>query len=201
MQKKVAGSIEHLSNLLSQLPGVGERTAQRFAYHICRLEGNKANELAEAICNVQKNVKQCSECCLMAESDPCPICSDTRRDTSRICVVEGSRDAYALESSGSYRGIYHVLGGRLAPLDGIEPKHLNLARLVKRVRKGDVTEIILATNPDMEGDTTASMVRDALEDIKNVSITRLARGLPSGSHLEYANSAMLSEAIEERREL
>ncbi len=201
MKKEPVGSIEHLVDLLSRLPGVGDRTAQRLAYHIGRLGGGAATELADAIRDVQEHVRQCSTCCLLAESDPCHICSDARRDKSCICVVESSRDAYALESSGGYKGLYHVLGGRLAPLDGIEPEHLSVSELIKRVAKGGVEELIIATNPDMEGDTTAAMIRDAVGESGPVKITRLARGLPSGSHLEYANTAMLSEAIDGRREM
>ncbi len=201
MAKTSDGAIERLIGLLSRLPGVGERTAERLAYHIGRLGGKEALALADAIRDVQRNVRQCSVCCLLSESDPCHICAAGGRDTARICVVEASRDAHAIEASGSYNGLYHVLGGRLAPLDGVEPEHLNLAQLGKRIKDTDVKEVILATNPDMEGDTTAAMIKDILAGTEGVSITRLARGLPSGSHLEYANPAILSEALDQRREL
>ncbi len=201
MKTEAEGAIGHLSELLSQLPGVGDRTARRLAYHIGRMEGKKALELARAIRDVQSKVKQCSVCCLLAESDPCHICADGKRDRTRICVVETSRDAYAIENSAGYRGLYHVLGGRLAPLEGMEPEHLSIPALHDRVAKGDIKEVILATNPDMEGDTTATMIKDAMAGIQRVRITRLARGIPSGSHLEYANPAILSEALGERREV
>ncbi len=199
-ENKQNGPIQRLTGLLARLPGVGDRTAQRLAYHIGRMPGGEAAELAGAVREVGETVRPCSVCCLLSESDPCTVCADPERDSSRICVVEGARDAHAIESSGSYRGLYHVLGGRLAPLDGVEPEHLSVAQLVRRVRGGDVREVILATNPDMEGDTTAAMIRDALEGVGGVKLTRLARGLPSGSHLEYANPAMLAEALEGRRE-
>ncbi len=192
--------LNKLSELLSLLPGVGDRTAQRLSYHIGRMPTRDAVALAEAIKAVTENVRQCSVCCLLSQSDPCHICVSPNRDRSRICVVEDSRDAHAIETSGSYKGLYHVLGGRLAPLDGVEPEHLSVEQLLMRIRKGDVEEVILATNPDMEGDTTASMIKDALEGVGDMKITRLARGIPSGSHLEYANAAIVSEALKGRRE-
>ncbi len=201
MNKPKKKPIERLTAHLAELPGVGDRTAQRFAYHIARMSRTDALSLSEAIRDVHEYIKQCSVCCLLSESDPCHICAASNRDRTRICVVEASRDANAIESSGSFKGLYHVLGGRLAPLDGVEPEHLSITQLVKRVKNGSVEEIILATNPDMEGDTTAAMIKDVIEDIENVRVTRLARGLPSGSHLEYANAAVLSQALEERRSI
>ncbi len=186
--------------LLSHMPGVGEKTAERLAYHVLRLSREDALGLADAIREVKDRVRQCSTCYQFSESDPCPVCADPRRDRSTVCVVEEARDAVAIEQSGGYRGLYHVLCGRLAPLDGLEPEDLTVEELVRRVREDGVGEVILATDPDMEGEATALYVRDALEGLP-VKVTRLARGIPSGSQLEYANSAILSDALEGRREI
>jgi len=200
VSKSCSESLVRLTEQLTKLPGVGEKTAERLAYHILRLSMDEAMELARAIRDVKQNVRQCSVCALLSETDPCHVCRDTRRDRAVVCVVEDTRDAMSLENSGGYRGLYHVLGGRLAPLEGIEPEHLTVDRLLQRVQEGEIKEVILATNPDMEGDATALFVRDALRDLP-VKVTRLARGVPSGSHLEYANPAILADALEGRREV
>ncbi len=200
MGKAYSESVVRLRAGLASLPGVGEKTAERLAYHIVRLSTEEALELAQAIRDVKQNLRQCSVCSLLSESDPCPICSDGRRDRTVVCVVEDSPDVAVIEQSGSYGGLYHVLGGRLAPLDGIEPEDLTVDRLLERVRQGEIKEVILATNPDREGDATALFVRDALRGLP-VKVTALARGVPSGSHLEYANAAILADALEGRREL
>jgi len=198
--KLYSESIARLTGMLTKLPGVGAKTAERLAHHIVRLSRQEAMELAEAIREVKDNVRRCSVCFLLSDSDPCPICSDPTRDHSIICVVEDARDAAAIEASGGFRGLYHVLGGRLAPLEGIEPEDLTAGALLGRIKAGEVREVILATNPDMEGDATALFVRDALKALP-VRVTCLARGVPSGSHLEYANAAILADALEGRREL
>jgi recombination protein RecR len=185
--------------LLTRMPGVGEKTAERLAYHILRLSSEEALELADAIREVKQKVKQCSDCFHFSESDPCSICSDPGRDRSTICVVEQSKDVVAMEQTG-YQGLYHVLCGRLAPLEGMEPEDLTVDRLAERVAGGGVEEVILACNADMEGEATALYVGEALEDLP-VRITRLARGLPSGSQLEYANASVLADALEERRQV
>lgn len=201
MAKAYTESIGRLMELLSHMPGVGEKTAERLAYHILRLSAEESLALADAIREVKEKVKQCSACYQFAETDPCAICSDVRRDRSVICVVEEAKDVVSIEHSGSYRGLYHVLCGRLAPLEGIEPDDLTVDRLIERLRSDDeVKEVILATNPDMEGEATALYVREALEGLP-VKVTRLARGIPSGSHLEYADSAILADALEGRREM
>jgi len=192
-------SIARLTAELARMPGVGERTAERLAYHIVRLDPQQAEELVRAIQDVKRSVKQCSVCCLLSESDPCHICSDPRRDRGVICVVEDSRDAATIEATGAFRGLYHVLCGRLAPLDGMEPEDLTVDKLLKRVKAGEAKEVVLATNPDMEGDATAMLVREALAGL-TLRLTRLARGIPTGSHLQYANAAILAEALEQRRE-
>jgi len=186
--------------LLSLMPGVGEKTAERLAYHILRLSNEEAQALADAIREVKDKVKQCSVCYQFAEEDPCAICKDPRRDRSIICVVEQARDIVPIEESEGYRGLYHVLCGRLAPLEGMEPEDLTLEALLRRVRAGEVREVVLATNPDMEGEATALYVREALEGLP-VKVTRLARGIPSGSQLEYANPAILADALAGRQEM
>lgn len=200
MGKAYIQSITHLREQLTKLPGVGEKTAERMAYHIVRLSREEAISLARAIEEVKKNVKQCSVCSLLSESDPCHVCSDDERDHTTVCVVEDTRDATSIEESGEYDGLYHVLCGRLAPLDGMEPDDLTVDKLLERVRQGQIQEVILATNPDTEGDATAMYVREALQGMP-VKITRLARGVPSGSHLEYADAAILADALEGRREI
>ena len=190
-------SIRRLMDELSKMPGVGERTSERLAYHIVRLSREEAMALARAIRDVKETVKQCSICYQLSESDPCHICSDSRRARSLICVVEDAKDAITIERSGSYRGLYHVLCGRLAPLDGIRPRDLTVGKLVARARQPEVKEVILATNPDMEGEATALYVCEALEGVP-VKITRLARGIPSGSQLDYADPAILADALDGR---
>ena len=199
MVRAFSDSIARLTAELARMPGVGERTAERLAYHIVRLDPQQAEELVRAIQDVKRSVKQCSVCCLLSESDPCHICSDPRRDRGVICVVEDSRDAATIEATGAFRGLYHVLCGRLAPLDGMEPEDLTVDKLLKRVKAGEAKEVVLATNPDMEGDATAMLVREALAGL-TLRLTRLARGIPTGSHLQYANAAILAEALEQRRE-
>ncbi|MFW6457284.1 MAG: recombination mediator RecR [Planctomycetota bacterium] len=199
MGKAYIQSISRLREHLTKLPGVGEKTAERMAYHVVRLGRQEALELAGAIRDVKDYVKQCSICSLLSESDPCHVCSDDSRDRSQVCVVEDSRDATAIEESGEYNGLYHVLCGRLAPLDGMEPEDLTVDKLLERVKNEPIEEVILATNPDTEGDATALLVQETLEDT-SVTITRLARGMPSGSHLEYADAAIVGEALEGRRQ-
>jgi len=198
--KAYTESMGRLMELLGLMPGVGEKTAERLAYHILRLSKEEALALSDAIREVKEKVKQCSVCNQFAEVDPCPICADPRRDRAVICVVEDARDVVPIEQSGSYRGLYHVLCGRLAPLEGMEPEDLTVDGLLRRVQSGDVQEVILATNPDMEGEATALYVRQALEGLP-AKVTRLARGVPSGSQLDYANPAILADALEGRREM
>jgi len=191
--------IMRLTAELGRMPGVGERTAERLAYYIVRLKPEQAEALVRSIQDVMRNVKQCSVCCVLSEKDPCHICADDRRDHSVVCVIEDSRDAATIEATGSYRGLYHVLCGRVAPLDGMEADDLTVDRLLERLKDGEIKEVILGTNPDMEGDATALLVREAVGDLP-VRLTRLARGIPSGSHLEYANSSVVADALEQRRE-
>jgi len=195
-----AQSMARLMEQLRELPGVGRKTAERLANHIVRLPEEQAMELASSIREVKETVRQCSTCYQLAESDPCPVCADPQRDRSRICVVETPRDAVKIEESGCYSGLYHVLCGRVAPLDEENPEELTVGELRRRAASDEVKEVILATNPDTEGESTALYVKEALEDLP-VTLTRLARGIPSGSNLEYANAAILGDALEGRKKM
>jgi recombination protein RecR len=193
-----AGAIAHLIQEFSKLPGIGPKTAERLTHHLLGAGRGEALALADALRGISERVRPCRQCFNLTEGELCSICSEARRDPSLICVVEQPRDLAALERAGTYRGLYHVLQGRLAPLDNVGPEQLTLDALVQRVRHGGVREIILATNPTLEGDGTALYISNLL-DGTGVLITRLARGLPSGSVLEFANSQMLADALEGRR--
>lgn len=193
-------SVERLVEALESLPGVGRRTAERLADHLVRAGSEEAMALAVAIRDVKKSVRPCSQCGNFAEVDPCPLCADPRRDRTVLCVVSSVKDLLALERSGAYRGLYHVLGGRVAPLEGVGPEDLALEALVRRVRAGGVAEVILATDSDAEGDMTAHHAVRELQGA-GVKVTRLSRGLPAGSSVEFASPATLGEALEGRREV
>jgi recombination protein RecR len=192
------GVISRLLEELSKLPGVGPKSAERLAHFLLLGDRKNAVSLADALQAVADKVRPCRECFNYTDTELCPICRDPRRDGGIICVVETPRDVGSFERVGSFRGRYHVLGGRLAPLDGMGPDRLTFDALVERVRKGGVREIILATSPTLEGDGTALFASNLLAG-KEVTITRLARGLPSGSSLELANAQMLTDALEGRR--
>ena len=185
---------------LGKLPGIGARTAERLAFHILKTPGPEALALADAIRDVKTNIRPCSRCFNLSEDELCVICGDPRRDHAQICVVEQPRDLLSLEATGSYRGVYHVLMGHIAPLDGIEPEDLTIADLEARVKSGQVEEVLLATNPTVAGDSTSLYIAGCLKGL-GVKITRLARGLPAGGQIEYANRSILSDAINERREM
>jgi recombination protein RecR len=191
-------TVNKLIEELARLPGIGSKTAERLAFHILKSKPADALALAQAISDVKTKIKQCKICYNFAETDTCPICADTRRDKSRICVVEQPKDVIVLEKTGQCRWVYHVLGGHIAPLDGIEPADLTIDKLVERVKAGGIVEIIMATNPNMVGDGTSLYISSLLKGT-GVKITRLARGLATGSTLEYANSRMLSDAITARQ--
>jgi recombination protein RecR len=193
-------SVAQLIEQFMRMPGVGKRSAERLVFHILRMSVAEANALADAVRSAKHNVQHCSRCHRFAQADPCAVCTDQRRDTTRICVVEEPRDAAVIEQSGAYRGLYHVLCGHWAPLEGMEPEHLTIGHLVERVEAEDIEEVILATNPDTEGEATAMYVRQALAEA-SVRVTRLARGMPSGSHLEYANPDILTDALDGRRDM
>jgi recombination protein RecR len=194
-----APSVENLITQLSRLPGIGQRTAQRLTFHLLRVSPDEANALAAAIIEVKERIGFCERCLNLAEGPLCTICTDARRDPSLICVVEDPSDVIALERTHEYRGSYHVLGGALSPIDGIDPEHLRIAELVERVRSGQVSEVLLATNPTMTGEATAAFIADRLRGVTRV--TRLASGLPVGGDLEYADEVTLGRALAGRREM
>jgi recombination protein RecR len=190
--------VARLVDELSKLPGVGRKSAERIAYHLLRVPQAEALALADAIRDVKLNVRHCRVCYNLADGELCAICRDARRDASLLCVVEQPRDLMALEQTGAYRGVYHVLLGRIAPLEGIGPEQLTIGPLVERVRRGGIKEVIMATNPTVEGDGTALYISNLLQEFP-VEITRLARGITSGSVLEFANKEMLIDALDGRR--
>jgi recombination protein RecR len=191
--------VDNLIAQLSRLPGIGTRTAQRLAFHLLRVSKEEAFALADAIREVKERIGFCRECGNLTEEELCSICQDARRDRSVICVVEQPADLLSLERTHEFRGVYHVLGGALSPLDGIEPKDLRIDELVQRVERNGVAEVVLATNPNMTGEATAAYVADRLRD--RTRVTRLASGLPVGGDLEYADEVTLGRALSGRREM
>ncbi len=192
-------SVGRLIDQFTKLPGIGKKSAERLAYHLLRIPQAEALALAEAIRDVKLNVRYCSVCYNLAEQEQCTICRDARRNDRQVCIVEQPRDLIALEQTGLYRGRYHVLLGRIAPLDGIGADQLTISALVDRVGSGEVEEVIMATNPTTEGDGTALYISNLLAEFP-VRITRLARGITTGSVLEFANKEILSEALNGRQE-
>jgi recombination protein RecR len=191
--------VDNLIAQLSRLPGIGTRTAQRLAFHLLRIPKEEAFALADAIREVKERIGFCRECGNLTEEELCAICLDARRDRSVICVVEQPADLLSLERTHEFRGVYHVLGGALSPLDGIEPKDLRIDELVQRVERNGVAEVVLATNPNMTGEATAAYLADRLRD--RTRVTRLASGLPVGGDLEYADEVTLGRALSGRREM
>lgn len=192
-------AVSRLIEQFATLPGIGQKSAERLAHHILRCSPQEAEDLANAIQLVKKAVKRCSICFNLTESDVCGICRNPQRNKTVVCVVEQPRDLVSLEAAGVYQGVYHVLGGKLSPLEGIGPEDLTLNQLVRRVKNDGVKEIIMATNPTLEGDGTALYISNLLEN-DNVQITRLARGIASGSVLEFANKEMLADALRGRQQ-
>jgi recombination protein RecR len=190
--------LQKLIREFGRMPGIGQKSAERLAYHILRLPYNEAMQLALAVRDVKKGIKYCSICCNIGEVDPCSICSDKSRDKHKVCVVEQPKDLYTIEKAGFYDGLYHVLFGHINPLENVNSDDINVDRLVKRVKGQGVCEVIIATNPNLEGDVTAFHMLECLEPL-GVKVSQLARGIPSGSYLEYANSAILAEAMNGRR--
>ena len=193
-------AIDELADELGRLPGIGRKTALRLAFHLLKAPEEEARRLARAIHGVRERVRLCEECGNLTEHSPCEICSSARRDTSTLCVVEEASDIMAIERTGEYRGVYHVLGGRLSPLDGVGPAELNLPPLLRRVGAGVVREVVLATNPSVEGEATALYLSKLIAPL-GVRVTRIARGLPVGGDLEYADGVTIAEALAGRREL
>ena len=202
MSSTYTQSIQSLMNELARLPGIGMRSAERIAFHLLKQPPEEAMKLSDAIRDVKTRIRHCSACFNLTEQDPCSICGDGSRDQGLVCVVEQPKDLLALESAGLYRGVYHVLLGRIAPLEGVEPGDLTIDPLVQRIASGAVREIIMGTNPTMEGDGTALFIQSLVgARFPDVQITRLARGLPAGSSIEYANRNILADAISGRQRM
>ena len=194
-------AIEDLVVELAKLPGIGRKTAQRLTFHLLKQPPEAAERLAEALRRVRDRVTACRLCGNLTDEDPCAICADPRRDATVLCVVEEASDVGAVERAGRFRGHYHVLGGRLSPLDGIGPEALRLERLLERAGNGSgVREVIVATNPSMEGEVTATYLQQVLKPT-GVRVTRIARGLPVGGDLEYADGVTIAQALEARRDM
>jgi recombination protein RecR len=192
-------AVENLVAQLTRLPGVGTRTAHRLAFHLLRVPKDEAHALAAAIGDVKERVRFCAECGNLTEEERCVICRDERRDRTLVCVVEQPADLVSLERTHEYRGLYHVLGGSLSPIDGVEPEHLRIDELMGRVERNGIQEVVLATNPNMTGEATAAYLADRLRG--RVRVTRLASGLPVGGDLEYADEVTLGRALAGRREM
>jgi recombination protein RecR len=190
--------VARLVEEFAKLPGVGRKSAERLTYHVLRVHKSEALALAEAIRSVKENVRYCQTCFHLAEAEECEICRDPRRDRGLLCIVEQPRDLIALEQAGVYRGLYHVLLGRIAPLEGVGPDQLTIEPLLARVRAGEFREVIMGTNPTLEGDGTALYLSNLLADLP-VEVTRLARGLTTGSVLEFANREILADALAGRQ--
>ncbi|HSJ06121.1 MAG TPA: recombination mediator RecR [Longimicrobiales bacterium] len=193
-------AIEDLTLELARLPGIGRKTALRLTYHLLKRPQDEVRRLARTLDAVVERVRACSRCGNLTEADPCELCTSPRRETSSICVVEEASDIAAIERTGEYRGLYHVLGGRLSPLDGIGPDELEVASLLRRLQPGPVLEVIIATNPSVEGEATALYLQRVVQPL-GVRVTRLARGLPVGGDLEYADGVTIAQAFAGRREL
>jgi recombination protein RecR len=191
-------SVTTLINEFAKLPGIGKKSAERLAYHVLRVNRGEALALADAIRNVKENVRYCRVCYNLSEQEECSVCRDPKRDRSTLCVVEQPRDLMVLEESGAYHGLYHVLLGRIAPLEGIGPEQLTIDALVQRLRDGGIKEVIMATNPTVEGDGTSLHISNLLAELP-VQVTRLARGITSGSVLEFANKEILTDALTGRQ--
>jgi recombination protein RecR len=194
------GAVADLVQQLGRLPGVGRKSAERLAFHLLRVSENEALALSEAIRRVRQDVRYCGVCFNLSESETCKICSDPSRDQTKLCIVEQPRDLMSLEQAGVFRGLYHVLLGRIAPLDGIGPDQLTIESLVERVRTSNFSEVIMATNPTVEGDGTSLYISNLLSEFP-VEITRLARGITAGSVLEYANREIIADALTGRQKL
>ena len=200
MSSAYTESLNRLIEEFGKLPGIGPKSAERLAFYVLKAKSDEAMALAEAIRDVKTRIKRCEVCYNFSEQATCDICSDPRRDKSLICIVEQPKDVISLEKTGTCKWVYHVLGGHIAPLEGIEPNDLTINQLVDRVRRDDVKELIMATNPNMAGDGTALYISSLLRS-SGVKITRLARGLPTGTTIEFASGKMLNDAIIGRQEL
>ena len=198
--KHYAKPLANLIGQLSRLPGIGGKSAQRLAFHILSMDEQEAVAIAEAILDAKKNMKYCSVCGNLTDVDPCGICADTGRDGKVICVVESPRDVTAMERIREFKGLYHVLHGAISPMDGVGPEDINLKSLILRLQQNDVEEVILATNPNIEGEATAMYIARLIKP-SGIRVSRIAHGLPVGGDLDYADEVTLSKAMEGRREL
>ena len=197
---KNSGSIANLIGEFKKFPGIGQKTAERLVFFLLKEQKDVSRELAEAILNLKDKVQSCSKCNSITENDPCDICSNPKREQEILCVLEEPRDLYAIERMGEYRGRYYVLMGNISPLEGIGPEDIQVNGLVERVKKEGIQEVILATNPNMEGDATAIFISKTLKSLE-VKVTRIARGLPVGSDLEYADEVTILRSFEGRMEI
>lgn len=195
----IAEPIARLIAELNKLPGIGPKSAQRLTYHLLHMPDEEVKSLAEAIRSLKEKVEMCSVCCNITDRNPCPICQDEQRDHSKICVVERPSDIIPLERTGKFKGVYHVLHGTISPAQGIGPQELKVKELLYRLQDNSVAEVILATNPTIEGEATAMYLRQMIHPL-GINISRLARGLPFGSDLEYADDMTLGQALEGRQE-
>ena len=193
-------AIDELATELARLPGIGRKTALRLTYHLLKQSPEQCRRLAEALLTIGERVRPCARCFNLTEEEVCAICRDPRRDAATICVVEEASDIGAIERAGEFRGLYHVLGGRLSPLDGVGPEELAIGALLERVAGGTVREVILATNPSLEGEATALYVQRQLAG-RPITVSRIARGLPVGGDLEYADGVTIAQALSARREM
>ena len=197
---KQEDSLTTLINEFKKMPSIGTKTAQRLAFYILRIDNEAAMRFSQAIVDVKNKIKHCSCCGNITEEDPCRICSNSERQRDYICVVQEPKDILAFEGTGVFKGLYHVLMGSISPLNGIGPDHLRIKELIDRIKKDKVSEIILATNPTIEGDATSAYLIDLIKPL-NIKITRIARGLPMGSEIEYADKSTLTKSIEYRLEV
>lgn len=191
-------ALENLAKLLSRLPGVGPKSASRIAFSLINTSKDYNDLLAKSIAEIKDKVKPCSICGSFTENDPCPVCSDPMRDRSQLCIVEQPQDVITIQASGAYSGLFHVLGGAINPLNGVGPENLSFEKLMQRINEGSFKEIIIATNPTEEGDTTALYIRHILKDRTELNLTRLASGLPVGGDLEYADRTTLTRSFRGR---
>lgn len=198
--KTYAKPLNKLIGELSKLPGIGGKTAQRLAFHILSMDEGAVNSLAESIVTAKREMKYCSVCGNLTDTDPCSICSDESRDRSIICVVESPRDVFAMERLREFNGLYHVLHGAISPMDGIGPEDINLKSLILRLQQEDVNELVIATNPTIEGEATAMYIARLIKPA-GIKVTRIAHGIPVGGDLEYTDEITLLKALEGRREL
>ena len=192
--------IDHLIEVLTKLPGIGRKTASRLAFHILRSSPSEAHELARAIIDVKEKIHLCSVCFNLTDEDPCPICQDEKRNREILCVVEGPNDLMAIENTGAFQGRYHVLHGTLSPLEGIGPEDIKIKELMERIQHEGITEVILATNPTVEGGATALYLIEQIKPL-GIKVTRIAYGIPMGGEIEYVDGMTLSKALEGRREV